>query len=133
MRTLENQIDATGKVNNIDTAISGSSTTQVLDSLGITKVPSVLSWAGGELTFTITITNNEPDPYTGVTLTDTLDITKFALDTTSITIKGVAAVEVTDFDYTPATGVLNIHPQTALDIPTGESAIITFKGTKVAP
>src|SRR5262249_51821554 len=66
---------------------------------------------GQEVTYTVTVTNNGPDPATGVTLTDTLD-------------PGATFVSATG-GVTPVGGVLTFHLRTLAD---GGSATVTIVG-----
>lgn len=111
-----------------DLPLSASTELEVLMvQISIVKTADQKVWAQGPLTYIITIANNGDLPYTGLTFTDTLDITKVAFVENSVMIDNVLAPPG-GYDYDATTGILTID---LVDIPAGGTRKITFRVTKV--
>lgn len=109
-----------------------SKVTVQIPAITLLKTTDTNMWTGDELTYNVKVANTE-DPgstATNVVFTDTIDITKAALNTDSVIINGTPAVLGTDFTYDPATGLLTI-PLDDLD-PSDEHEI-SFRIKKVLP
>lgn len=83
--------------------------TQLIDDLEITKAASRLSWATGNLTYTITIDNQSANPYVDPTVTDTIDPLLATLVDGTVTINGTPATTPTDYTFDVGTGLLTVY------------------------
>lgn len=122
--TLTNVGKAVGQYDSIETYLeSDPLDTLLLSGLKIEKIADKEVWATGELTYTVTITNEEDVDYTGVKFTDTLDKDLVVLVTDSVEINGAAA----SYTFEESSGLLTV------DLPDdigAESVEITFQVTK---
>lgn len=85
--TLNNTVSAVGNYNSIPTSItSAASVVTMVSGLTIVKEADKEVWVNGNLTYTITVTNNTDTDYTDITITDVLDETliKFVQDSVTI-------------------------------------------------
>lgn len=119
-------------VGNYDDTPFDDKTTELtvkLADVTIEKTTDREVWFQGELPLIITVENQGDGEMTTLVITDTLDISKFLFKPNSLTIEidGVPVVNP-DFDYGDATGLLTVRIPS---IPAGETAVITFYGTKV--
>lgn len=70
-KELNNTVNAVGNYNSIPTSVtSAASVVTMIDGLTITKVADKPVWADGELTYTITISNNADKPYVSPKIKD---------------------------------------------------------------
>lgn len=119
---------------NVSGTIDGQTTTLTSNTLGVnvinglTAVKSAdkISWADGELTYTLTINNTTGQTYTSPVITDTLDTTLVTFVPDSVTINGSAATS-SQYTYNNSNGLLTVNLS---DIATGGTATVTFKVTK---
>lgn len=121
---LNNQAVITGLYDLIPTTLNSLAVaTQMVDGLTITKTADQEVWVSGLLTYTIVIENNADKPYTGVELTDVLDVTKIALVANSVQVDGATAA----YTYGDVTGSLTVNLP---DIAVGGSSTVTFQVSK---
>lgn len=100
-----------------------------LTEVSFTKTANREVWFSGELTFFLTIDNSEGEnDMTGVVIKDELDTTMFAYVRSSVAVEvdGNAIAGFTA-DYTAPVLTVTITDT----IPAGETAVISFRGTKV--
>lgn len=124
---LSNTATILGNYNSIPTEIS----TQVLlvtmlSGLKVEKSADKMIWVGGNLTYTITVTNDTNDSYTNPVITDVLDTNLISFVDDSVTIDG-EKVETTQYSYDSQSGKLTI---TLPDIEASGKKIITFQVSK---
>ena len=124
---LNNTANVSGTINGQTTTVT-SNTLEVSLINGLTAVKSAdkTSWADGELTYTLTISNTTGQTYTTPVITDTLDTSLVTFVPDSVTINGSAATS-SEYTYNEGTGLLTVNLS---DIATGGNAIVTFKVTK---
>ena len=124
MNELTNIATAVGNYNSISTSItSNTSIVNMISGLTITKEADKQNWASGNLTYTVTITNNADSPYETPTFTDTLDPTLIKLVENSVQVNGNTA----NYTYDAPSGLLTISLET---IANTENAVITFQVQK---
>ena len=105
---------------------TASEDTELID-MAITKTANKQVWAGGELAYTVAVTNNETAlPLTNLVMTDTLDPAVISLVPNSVTINGTAA-PAASVTYVEATGLLTV---TVPDIAVGATTNVIFRVTK---
>ena len=108
-KELNNTVNAVGNYNSVPTSVtSAASVVTMIDGLTITKVADKPVWADGELTYTITISNNADKPYV------------------SVTIDGVEASS-SEYEYDTGTNTLTVN---LTDIDVTNSKVVTFKVRK---
>lgn len=118
---LSNMASVTGTYDAIPTTIETQAViTEIIKGLTITKTADKGTWVSGNLTYTITITNNAVNPFETPTVTDTLDTTLISLVDNSVQVNGAEA----QYTYEASTGVLSITLET---IAVGSSSVITFQ------
>jgi uncharacterized repeat protein (TIGR01451 family) len=100
-------------------ANSDAAVTQLVNIL-ITKAADKALWVDGILTYTVTINNNASDPYTGITLSDTLDPILISLVSNSVLVNGSAGV----YTYNSETGALSVEIP---DMDPEDEVIVTFQ------
>lgn len=103
------------------TVTSTTATTRIVTGLTAVKEADKVLWLDGQLTYTITITNNAGYDYEAPVFTDQLDTAKIQLDSSSVLVND----ETTPFTYT--NGILSIYLPTIL---TGQSVVVTFRVNK---
>lgn len=124
--TLSNKAMVSGTLNDKPLAMDSLAVaTWVVDELSIVKTADKETWATGNLTYTITITNGSSYPYSNVEVTDTLDTRHIALVADSIYINDTLAVVNTD--YTLQGNLLTIKVPTIAE---NGNAVITFQVSK---
>ena len=124
---LNNTASVNGEYNNIAFDPQSASVTAEIIDMSITKTASPLVWVGGELTYTVSVTNNDTAlPLTNLVLTDTLDPILTAFVDGSVMINGTAA-PATDVTYDETTGLLTVQVP---DIAAGATTDVTFLVTQ---
>ena len=125
--TLNNTATINGQYNSIAFDPMTASVSAEIVDLAVTKTASPLVWVGGELTYTVNITNNDTAlPMTNLVLTDTINTTLTTFVAGSVTINGTAA-ETTAVTYAAATGLLTV---TLPNIAANGTSAVTFRVTK---
>jgi len=129
---LQGETTISGQYNSVPFAFAlrvGSedvSAVQILD-VSVTKAATPAVWIGGELTYTVTVTNNDTAlPLTNLVLTDILDPVLTAFVAGSVAINGTD-VPTADVSYAEASGLLTVQVP---NIAESQSAIITFRVTQ---
>lgn len=121
---LSNIANVVGNYDSVPTTLTSEAViTEMIAGLTIVKTADKQNWASGNLTYTITITNNADSPYESPTFTDTLDTTLIKLVENSVQVNGSTA----QYTYDPATGLLTIPLET---IANTENSVITFQVQK---
>lgn len=104
--TLNNTVSAVGNYNSIPTSItSAASVVTMVSGLTIVKEADKEVWVNGNLTYTITVTNNTDTDYTDITVTDVLDETLIKFVQGSVTIDDQTS---NNYQYDDATHTLTI-------------------------
>lgn len=124
--TLSNIANVTGNYESVPTTlVSEAVITELIAGLTIVKAADKQNWASGNLTYTVTITNDAENPFESPTFTDTLDPKLIKLVENSVEVNGEPTAE---YQYDSTTGVLSVTLST---IATGAKSIITFQVQKV--
>lgn len=127
MNELNNVATATGDYNNIPTSLtSNTSVVNLVDGLKLTIMADQSNWVMGDLTYTITLTNNTNMSYEHPIITDTLNPTLISLVSGSIEIDGTV-LEQSKYNYVEDTGLLTIYLD---DVNPSTEIILTFRVTK---
>lgn len=122
---LSNIANVVGDYEAVPTTLTSEAViTELIAGLTIVKKADKQNWASGNLTYTVTITNNADSPYEKPVFTDTLDPTLIKLVDDSVMVNGV----VTEYTYDPTTGLLTVQLDT---IANTEDATVTFQVQKV--
>ncbi len=122
---LSNVVQANGTYNGLPTSLTSEAVVVTLVSgLAITKTADKVSWANGNLTYTITITNQGTESYAAPVLTDVLDTSLVDFVEDSVFINGEKA-DTSKYQY--ATNTLTI---TLDDIAPSNSSTVTFQVKK---
>lgn len=122
---LSNIVQANGTYNGLPTSLTSEAVVVTLVSgLAITKTADKVSWANGNLTYTITITNQGTESYAAPVLTDVLDTSLVDFVEDSVFINGEKA-DTSKYQY--ATNTLTI---TLDDIAPSNSSTVTFQVKK---
>ncbi|MCL2176945.1 MAG: hypothetical protein FWB72_03215 [Firmicutes bacterium] len=93
--------------------------TTIVAGLTVVKTASALIWVGGNLTYTVTISNLTDEDFVTPTLTDTLDITQIDLVANTVKIDGVTSA----YTYSSVTGLLTVVLPTVVS---GATTVVTF-------
>ena len=121
---LSNTANVVGNYDSIPTTLTSEAViTEMISGLTIVKVADKQNWASGNLTYTVTITNNADSPYESPEFTDTLDPTLIRLVEDTVQVNG----ETAEYTYDPATGLLTVKLET---IANTANAVITFQVQK---
>lgn len=124
-KKLINTVAAKGNYNSIPTAITSvASVVTMVEGLSITKTADKLVWAGGELTYTIVVSNDADQTYEDVVVTDVLDTTLVEFVDESVTIDSVEAT-TTEYEYNDGTLTVKLENMVSTS-----RKIVTFKVTK---
>ncbi len=124
---LSNIAQVNGSYNGLPTSLTSEALVVTLVSgLSITKTADKVSWANGNLTYTITITNQGTESYTTPILTDVLDTALVDFVADSVFINGEKA-DTSKYQY--ATNTLTV---TLDDIAPSNSSTVTFQVKKKA-
>ncbi len=119
--TLSNIAKAAGVYDLLPTTLTSDAVvTQIISGLTIVKTADKQVWADDTfLQYTITVTNNAESAYTGIVITDILDIVNTSLVDGSVKVNGEDGI------YTLVDDLLTIT--NTPDLEAGETAIITFQ------
>ncbi len=121
---LSNTASVTGTYDTSEISLNSNTVlTKIVDSLTIEKAVDKQKWATGELTYTITITNNAENTFETPVLVDVLDPALVSLVTDSVTIDNVAA----NYQYDEVSGTLTVN---LANITVGTTSVITFRVQK---
>ncbi len=121
---LSNIANVVGNYDSVPTSLTSEAViTEMIAGLTIVKTADKQNWASGNLTYTVTITNNADSPYETPTFTDTLDPTLIKLVENSVQVNGNTA----NYTYDAPSGLLTISLET---IANTENAVITFQVQK---
>ena len=123
--TLSNQAKVNGFYNTEPMELeSNILETTLVSGLTVVKSADQEIWVSGELTYTVTVTNDAEAHFSAPTFTDILDITQIKLVADSVEVNG----NPTTYTYNSATGLLTVILST---ITTETSTIITFKVERI--
>ncbi len=124
---LTNIASVLGTYNSLPTSlVSSPLVTPLITGLSVKKTADKQSWADGNLTYTITVSNNATLAYQNPIITDILDPTQVTLVDGSVTINGTAATSE-QYTYTAATGTLTV---TIPNVSPAASSVVTFQVKK---
>lgn len=126
---LSNTASAVGAYNGLPTSITSEAVAVTLVSgLTITKTADKLSWADGNLTYTITINNQATETYTAPVITDIIDTSLVDFVEDSVYINGTKA-QTSQYTYDTEANTLTIN---LADITPSSTGITTFQVKKKA-
>ena len=129
MNELTNTATSVGTYDGLSTEMTSEAVVVLmLDDLTITKSADRQVWVTGNLTYTITITNDTENDYETPVVTDTIDPTLATLVPDSVTINGVPATSPTDYTFDDVTGLLTVNLP---DIVSESNAVIVFEVYRV--
>lgn len=129
MNELTNTATTVGTYDGLSTEMTSEAVVVLmLDDLTITKSADRQVWVTGNLTYTITITNDTENDYETPVVTDTIDPTLATLVPDSVTINGVPATSPTDYTFDDVTGLLTVNLP---DIVAESDAVIVFEVSRV--
>lgn len=127
MDQLSNTVSAVGNYNSVPTSLTSEAVVvSMISGLTITKTADKLSWANGNLTYTITVDNQAKENYVAPVITDIIDTTLVNFVDGSVTINGVAA-ESSQYKYDADTHTLTVN---LADITPTSSSTVTFQVEK---
>lgn len=122
---LSNVVQANGTYNGLPTSLTSEAVVVTLVSgLAITKTADKVSWANGNLTYTITITNQGTESYAAPVLTDVLDTSLVDFVEDSVFINGEKA-DTSKYQYAANTLTITLN-----DIAPSNSSTVTFQVKK---
>ena len=129
LNELTNTATSVGTYDGLSTEMTSEAVVVLmLDDLTITKSADRQVWVTGNLTYTITITNDTENDYVTPVVTDTIDPTLATLVPDSVTINGVPATSPTDYTFDDVTGLLTVNLP---DIVAESNAVIVFEVSRV--
>ncbi len=109
MNELNNVVTATGTYNSIPTSLtSNTAVVHLIEGLELTIEADKPNWVTGDLTYTITLTNNTSTAYVSPTITDTINVGIVSLLKDSIEVDGTK-LEQSQYTYAEDTGLLTIN------------------------
>ncbi len=109
MNELNNTATSIGNYNNIPTSLtSNTSVVNMIDGLSLVKDADKQNWGSGNLTYTITITNQTDKDYTKPVITDIIDTNLVEFVEDSVTIDNVKASE-SQYKYDTANHTLTVN------------------------
>ncbi len=109
MNELNNTATSIGNYNNIPTSLtSNTSVVNMIDGLSLVKGADKQNWGSGNLTYTITITNQTDKDYTKPVITDIIDTNLVEFVEDSVTIDNVKASE-SQYKYDTANHTLTVN------------------------
>lgn len=127
MNELNNVATATGNYNNIPTSLtSNTSVVNLIDGLTLTIEADKPNWTTGDLTYTITLTNNTTMSYVNPVIKDALNTTLIDFVSDSIEINGTP-LEQSKYTYVDSIGLLTINLD---DVNPSSTTTLTFRVTK---
>ncbi len=110
MNELTNIASSVGTYDGFSTEMTTEAVvTMLVDDLNITKVANRVSWATGNLTYTITIDNESLLPYVAPIVTDTINPALATLVDGTVTINGTPATSPTDYTFDVISGLLSVN------------------------
>ena len=122
---LSNIANVVGTYDSVPTTLTSEAViTDLIAGLTIVKTADKQNWASGNLTYTVTVTNNAENAFETPTFTDILDPTLIKLVEDTVTVNDKTA----EYTYNPTSGELSITLET---IATSASSVITFQVQKV--
>ncbi len=122
---LSNIANVVGTYDSVPTTLTSEAViTDLIAGLTIVKTADKQNWASGNLTYTVTVTNNAENAFETPTFTDILDPTLIKLVKDTVTVNDKTA----EYTYDPTSGELSITLET---IATSASSVITFQVQKV--
>lgn len=122
---LSNIANVVGNYDSVPTTLTSEAViTEIISGLTIVKVADKQNWASGNLTYTVTITNNSDNDFESPVFTDTLDPTLIKLVDDTVEVNGTSS----QYTYDSTTGLLTITLET---IANTQNAVITFQVQKV--
>lgn len=109
MNELNNTATSIGNYNNIPTSLtSNTSVVNMIEGLSLVKDADKQNWGSGNLTYTITITNQTDKAYTKPVITDIIDTNLVEFVEDSVTIDNVKASE-SQYKYDTANHTLTVN------------------------
>jgi len=124
MDSVSNTGIINGTYNSLPLSVTSNAVvTQLLSQITLVKSADKQIWADGELTYSVTITNNEAEAFSDIVFTDILDITKMTLVANSVQFNGSDIA----YTYDGASGTLSVDIPT---LETTESGTVTFRVSK---
>ena len=109
MNELNNTATSIGNYNNIPTSLtSNTSVVNMIEGLSLVKDADKQNWGSGNLTYTITITNQTDKDYTKPVITDIIDTNLVEFVEDSVTIDNVKASEF-QYKYDTANHTLTVN------------------------
>ena len=95
---LSNTANVVGNYDSIPTTLTSEAViTEMIAGLTIVKTADKQIWATGNLTYTVTITNNADSPYESPKFTDTLDPTLIKLVENSVKVNNKYKLKITKY------------------------------------
>lgn len=129
MNELINIASSVGDYEGLSTEMNTEAVvTKLVDDLTITKTANRLSWATGNLTYTITIDNQSTNDYESPVVTDTINPTLATLVDGTVTINSTPATSPTDYTFDDVTGVLTVNLS---DVVATSTTVIKFQVERV--
>lgn len=123
MNELTNTATVSGTYNDIPTSItSNTSVVNIIEGLTLTKQADQTNWSSGNLTYTITISNQTEKTYINPVITDVINTNLVSFINGSIKINDIQATE-DKYEYNDATSTLTINLE---DISPKSISTLTF-------
>lgn len=109
MNELNNYVTAVGNYNNIPTSVtSNTSVVNMIDGLVVDKVADKTNWIDGELTYTISISNQAEKTFEKPIITDVIDTNLVDFVDGSVTINNIPATS-SQYNYNSDTHTLTVN------------------------
>lgn len=123
MNILNNTATAVGNYNNIETNLeSNTSSVNLIEGLSLTKSADKTNWVSGNLTYTITLSNNADSAYENPVITDVIDTTYVEFIKGSVMINE-APLDESKYSYDENTHTLTFNLD---DVSPSSNTTITF-------
>lgn len=123
MNILNNTATAVGNYNNIETNLeSNTSSVNLIEGLSLTKSADKTNWVSGNLTYTITLSNNADSAYENPVITDVIDTTYVEFIKGSVMINE-APLDESKYSYGENTHTLTFNLD---DVSPSSNTTITF-------
>lgn len=127
MNELNNTATAVGNYNSIPTSItSNTSVVNLVEGLSLVKEADKTNWIDGNLTYTITVSNNAENTYEKPIITDVINTDLVEFVDGSVKIDGVSATS-SQYNYDSQTHTLTINLD---DVTPSSNSSVTFFVTK---
>lgn len=127
MNELNNIVTATGQYNNIPTSLtSNTSVVNMIEGLTLTKEADKQNWSSGDLTYTITLTNNTDQTYSTPVIKDVINTSLVEFVKGSVVINDTPATE-SQYSYDEGSSTLTINLS---DVGPSSTTTLTFRVTK---